>query len=207
MSFDVFTRLSGRAVLVWGITLCTMLLRHSVAGAAEPGMGSTPTAITFHQFRYDKMSSEYKLDVTEDGSVVYTGIENVRQLGVHRFHVSPEIVRNTVRRLNDLRANGLEPVEGRVVHNRSHLRMSTLTVNTQGTTWSVSFLVGTTPHSKHSELRYELELAFPTAKYRCPYYTGSEDPSHSSEISGQSLDVCAFMDQGFDEVRKTRKGH
>jgi uncharacterized protein DUF6438 len=187
-----------------GVATASLVLLPLLAYAEQPMAGSPHAAIVFHHYQDDKLSSEYRVEVMEDGRVIFTGMKNVREPGAHEFRVASETVREAVKRLNELRTQGkLEPVQGRALHSHSHMKVSSLTVRSRLAAWTVAFEVGTLP-DRYAEIEYELESTFPTYTYRCPYYLGSEDPKRPSPISGQSYDVCTATDSGINQVREER---
>src|SRR5688572_31420002 len=78
-----------------------------LANAADPKESLARHAIAFHQYVHNKVSSEYIVEVMEDGAVTYTGIRNVRELGQRQFRVSTDTVRAAIRRILELRTTGL----------------------------------------------------------------------------------------------------
>lgn len=152
-----------------------------------------PTQISIHQFRYDKFSSEYKLSVLRSGAVTYEGVSNVREIGVRQFEVPPAKVADAIRQLTELHENGLMPVKGRVGHSESSTKLLLISVRSGLEKWTVSLTIGNAPFKKYAELHDVVEKFFPTERFRCPYYAGSEDPTVPPRIRGQAVEVCSAM--------------
>ncbi len=148
-------------------------------------------AISFHQLRFDKLASEYTLEVYPDGRVTYVGLSNVRTKGVHNFKVEPAEVVGLMRAIQSSQLRRLEPGQQEKASKRRPI--SRFRVRPEGSGEMVEFFVSDISRD-YADLLATIEKHVPTMHLRCPFHWGSEDPGNPSKLPGRSVDVCDFMD-------------